>query len=85
MLKNNKNPRVKTVKPQKNYHLHLEFTNGEWRVFDVSPYLEKGIFRELKLLEIFFSVKVLDGTVQWQNIIVRNIINYKISPIGLTH
>lgn len=61
------NPRVKTVKPQSNFHLLLEFTNGELRIFDVSPYLERGIFKELKSTEMFFSVKIVDGTVQWQN------------------
>jgi len=61
------NPRVKTVKPQDNYHLLLEFTNGEWRIFDVTPYLNKGIFTELKSTEMFKTVKIVDGTVQWLN------------------
>ncbi len=61
------NPRIKTVKPQSNYHLLLEFTNGEWRIFDVKPYLNKGIFVELKKIEIFNSVKVADGTIRWIN------------------
>lgn len=61
------NPRVKSVKPQNNYRLLLEFTNGEWRIFDVTPYLDKGIFKELKSAEMFLSVKIADGTVQWQN------------------
>jgi len=61
------NPRVISVKPEKNYHLQLQFNNGECRDFDVSPYLDKGIFKELKSLEMFYSVKVIDGTVQWQN------------------
>ena len=61
------NPRVKSVKPLANYKLLLEFTNGEWRIFDVSPYLHKGIFRQLQSPAMFYSVKTVDGTVQWQN------------------
>jgi hypothetical protein len=61
------NPRIKTVKPQSNYNLLLEFTNGEWRIFDVKPYLNKGIFEELKKVEIFNSVQVEQGTIRWIN------------------
>jgi hypothetical protein len=42
------NPRVTKVTPEDNYCLLLEFSNGERREFDVSPYLEKGIFTQLK-------------------------------------
>ena len=61
------NPRVKYVKPLTNYRLLLEFTNGEWRVFDVKPYMDKGIFKQLQSLSVFNSVKSVDGSVQWQN------------------
>lgn len=61
------NPRVKTVKPKKEYKLYLEFDNGEVKVFDVKPFLSKGIFKELQNPEIFNSVQVNDGSVQWSN------------------
>ena len=61
------NPRVKAVKPNSDYTLTLQFTNGEIRSFDVRPYLDKGIFRELKDLRRFNSVKPCLGSVQWQN------------------
>ena len=61
------NPRVKTVRPKSDYTLTLEFTNGEVRVFDVKPYLSKGIFRELQDLRIFNSVRPVLGSVQWIN------------------
>ncbi len=61
------NPRVKTVKPIVNYRLLIGFENGEVRIFDVNPYLDKGIFKELKSMEKFNSVKVVEGTVQWIN------------------
>ena len=37
--------------------LELEFSNGERRVFDVKPYLGKGIFRQLKHRSYFASVR----------------------------
>jgi hypothetical protein len=61
------NPRVKIVKPQKDYKLYLEFDNGELKIFDVKPYLTKGIFKELHNLELFNSVRAVDGSVQWNN------------------
>ena len=61
------NPRVKAVKPNPDYTITLLFTNDEIRSFDVKPYLDKGIFRDLKDLRFFNSVKPLLGSVQWQN------------------
>lgn len=60
-------PRVKAVKPNVDYTLTLTFTNDEVRVFDVKPYLDKGIFKELKELSRFNSVKPFLGSIQWQN------------------
>jgi hypothetical protein len=60
-------PRVKAVKPNVDYTLTLTFTNDEVKVFDVKPYLDKGIFKELKELSIFNSVKPFLGSIQWQN------------------
>ena len=61
------NPRITAVKPTANYTITLTFTSGEVRVFDVKPYLDKGIFRELKELRNFNSVKPCLGSVQWKN------------------
>mgnify|MGYP001586654023 CR=1 FL=1 len=59
------NPRVIKAIPNDDYSLRLTFSNGEIGVFDVSPYLEKGIFKELKEPSYFKSVKACMGTVQW--------------------
>ena len=61
------NPRVKDVKPQPNYSLLLVFTNNEQKIFDVKPYLEKGIFKELHNLSLFNSVKPFFGSIKWKN------------------
>ncbi len=61
------NPRVKEVKANPDYTLTLTFTNGEVKVFDVKPYLDKGIFRELKDMSVFNSVRPFLGSIQWRN------------------
>jgi hypothetical protein len=58
-------PRIKSVNPGKNYTLLLTFTNGEQRVFNVSPYLDRSIFISLKNLSIFNAVKPFMGSIQW--------------------
>jgi hypothetical protein len=60
------NPRVKKVSPNPDYTIDLTFDNGERKVFDVKPYLHRGIFRELKDLKVFNSVKPMLGSIQWQ-------------------
>lgn len=58
-------PKVINVQPQKEKTLILEFSNGEVRRFDMSPYLEHGVFRQLKDWNCFKQAKVLWGTVTW--------------------
>lgn len=57
------NPRVKRVSVSSDHKLHLEFTNGARGVYDCSPFLDFDVFRELKDLNYFKQVRVLDGTV----------------------
>jgi len=61
------NPEVVNVKPTNNYMLHLWFENGEEGILDMKPYLDKGIFRELRDVSIFNSVRPFIGTIQWAN------------------
>lgn len=61
------NPRVRAVKPNPDYTITLLFADGQVRRFDVKPYLDKGIFRELKDLRTFNTVKPFLGSVQWKN------------------
>lgn len=58
---------VKEVKPIENYKLILTFENNEVKIFDMSPYLDKGIFRELKNENIFNAVKVSFDSIEWPN------------------
>ncbi|MGD0948565.1 MAG: DUF2442 domain-containing protein [Candidatus Binatia bacterium] len=61
------NPRVLTVQAHDDHSLTITFTNGERRRFDVKPYLDQGVFRELRSLSYFKAVRPALGTVQWPN------------------
>ena len=47
------------------YVLELEFENGEQRVFDMSPYMDKKPFSRLKQASAFNGAHVDYGTVVW--------------------
>ncbi len=61
------NPRVVEVKPNPDYSLTLKFSNGEVRRLDVRPYLDKGVFQELKDVKLFNSVRPSLGSIEWLN------------------
>jgi hypothetical protein len=58
---------VKEVKSLINYNLLLTFENGEKRKFDMNPYLNLGIFKELKKISLFNTAHVSFDTVEWDN------------------
>ncbi|MEW6710945.1 MAG: DUF2442 domain-containing protein [Candidatus Riflebacteria bacterium] len=59
------NPRVKKVTANNDFSLSLIFENGEEKIFDCRPYLEIGVFRELKDFNYFSKAIVQFGTVAW--------------------
>lgn len=61
------NPRIKNVFPLEDYQLQLIFTNGEEGVFDVKPWLNKGVFKALKNEDLFKKAYVLFGSVSWND------------------
>ena len=58
---------IKEVDPLDNYLLLLTFENGEKRQFDMKPYLDLGIFKELKDLRLFRTVKTNFDSIEWDN------------------
>ena len=58
---------IKEVRPIENYQLLLTFENGEKRQFDMKPYLDFGIFQELKDLRIFKTVRPSFDSIEWDN------------------
>ena len=59
------NPRVIRATPQAEHRLLLEFDNGETRLFDLTPWLDKGVFRALRDSPEFAQARVVDGSVEW--------------------
>ena len=53
--------------PLKNYILKIEFESKEVRLFDVKPYLNFGIFTELKNEKYFNDVRTCLDSITWKN------------------
>lgn len=56
---------VKTVKPLPDYRIFVETEDGRRGIFDVKPYLNHGVFRELRDTHYFNQVGILFGAVTW--------------------
>ncbi len=57
--------KVISVEPMADYKLKIELSNGRKGVFDVSPYIDKGVFKELKEPAYFRSVRPAFGGIMW--------------------
>jgi hypothetical protein len=58
---------VTDVKALDDYQLLLKFENNEEKIFDVTPYLEIGKFKELKDKALFKTVRVSFDSIEWDN------------------
>lgn len=56
---------VKTVTPLSDYRLYVEITDGQRGIFDVKPYLDHGVFRELRNPDYFRQVSIVLGALTW--------------------
>ena len=59
------NPRVVAVTPLDNHVLLLQFTNGEQRRMDLSPYFAYPVFERLREPPFFALAQADHGTVSW--------------------
>ena len=59
------NPRVTHIRPLKDYRLDITFDSGERRRFDLTPYLDRGIFVRLRNRSVFHAARVVAGSVEW--------------------
>ena len=59
--------KVLSVKPLENHRLRVALSNGREGIFDVSPYLDIGVFKQLKKPAYFAKVKKLFAGVGWPN------------------
>jgi hypothetical protein len=58
---------VTTVKPLAGHRIYVELASGRKGVFDLTPYLDHGVFRELKDPAYFNRVGIQFGAVTWPN------------------
>jgi hypothetical protein len=53
------------VLPRNDYILEVWFNTGEHRLFNVRPYIEKGLFKQLQDINLFKQAFVSLDTVCW--------------------
>lgn len=56
---------VRTVRPLDDYQIYVELESGQKGTFDLKPYLDLGVFRELKDKNYFVRVGIQYGAVTW--------------------
>jgi hypothetical protein len=56
---------VKSVKPLAGYRIYVELENGQCGIFDLKPYLDRGVMRELRDEHYFRQVGIVFGAVTW--------------------
>lgn len=59
-------PKVKEIKILEKYKLLITFDNLEQKIFDIEPYLEYEIFKNLKNEDEFEKFYIDFGTICWE-------------------
>ncbi len=60
-------PIITKVQPLSNYRLRLTFKDAGVRDFDMNPFLNRGVFKELQNPALFRQVYISLGTIAWPN------------------
>lgn len=55
------------VKPLDDFRIYVELQGGKKGIFDMKPYLDRGVFRELKNIDYFREVFISFGAITWPN------------------
>ena len=59
-------PTIARVEAKDNYQLEIRFQRPSTvKIVDVKPYLNKGVFRELRNVNYFRKVRVIFGGIEW--------------------
>lgn len=58
---------IKDVRPLPDYKLLLTFENNEERIFDMKPYLNESVFKQLRDVNLFNTVRISFDTIEWDN------------------
>lgn len=61
------NPRINKALALDNFIFQIEFENGEKGEFDLNPYLEVGLFKELKDDQNYKRFFLDEGVLTWFN------------------
>jgi hypothetical protein len=61
------NPRPMRVIAKDNFLIQITFENGEVRLFDMKPFLNFGVFKELNEIPYFKKVMIQNKSVCWPN------------------
>ena len=69
--------KIIAVQPLENYRLLVTFDNGEKRIGDITPLLERPVFSFLREKEAFCSVYLSYGALTWRD---RNGNEFDICP-----
>jgi Protein of unknown function (DUF2442) len=59
--------KVIEAKANNDFSLELKFNDGRLKRFDVKPYLDYEVFKQLNNVDYFKQIRVAFGTVQWQD------------------
>lgn len=49
------------------YRIEVTLSNGKRGIFDVKPYLDRGVFKQLKDYNYFKRARIEFGTLTWPN------------------
>lgn len=58
-------PSVSRVQPHEDFTLSIVFDNGDEGVLDMKPFLDFGVFQELKDFERFKTVRIVFDSLDW--------------------
>ena len=60
-------PSLKEAIAKENYKIELIYENGEKRVYDFTTNLEHPFYQELKDVELFLKLSVVQGEIMWES------------------
>jgi len=60
-------PDITDIETMPGHKIKVRLSNGKTGVFDVTPYLDRGVFTELKDYIYFSRARIEYGTVVWPN------------------
>lgn len=58
--------KVIQVRPNRDYTVHVYLEDGHIKLFDMKPFLNKGVFKQISNLDSFVNLcTVMNGTLSW--------------------